>query len=309
MSNITCKLFKVLFVLYVIFGSISLNAETIQIPQWYKMSTTLEKPPVIGKAVDLNVELQAIVGDLNNISVKLILPDGWTVDKTIQKLKKIDSGKSETIKFSVIPKTELSQGSIVVESIFDVPKKNINAAIDKIATDKKVAESMKESVNSWESPTKRYSDASFAILPEESFYPLSNDMWISYADDLSINKSFRGPVFYSDPMISIHQAQTDIEMFNKLRELIKTDESLVGKLTENGIDLDKKRFDYLNGLYVLAVDACQNQEYQTSLDFLEQLEKEASELKKAFADYLKIATNNMRALVFWKQGQSFLPKP
>ena len=128
-------------------------------------------------------------------------------------------------------------------------------------------------------------------------------MWVSYADELSPDKAFKGPVYYIDSLISLHQAQTDVEMFNKLNVLLKTDMTLAVNLTESGIDLNKKRFDYLNGLYVLAVDAWKNQDFQTALDFLELLEKESVELKKSYADYLKIATGNMRALVFWKQGQ------
>ena len=158
-------------------------------------------------------------------------------------------------------------------------------------------------MESWPSPTKRYTDTSFAIFPEESFYPLSGDMWISYADEMSPDPKLKGPVYYIDSMISLHQAQTDVEMYNKLTELLKTEEGLSEKLSESGIDIEKKHFDYLNGLYVLAVDAWKNQDYQTSLNFLEILEKESLSLKKAYADYLNIATNNLRALIFWKQGQ------
>lgn len=303
MSSLIYKFSKIIFFISIVLVCVSVNAETMQIPQWYKMSAILEEPPVLGKPVSLNVDLTAIIGDLNNVSIKLLLPDGWVVDKNQQKVKKIISGKNESLKFSLVPKSELNQGSIVVEGIFDIPKNSINAEIDKLAKDKTMADSLKASVNSWESPTKRYTDVSFAIFPEESFSPLSGDMWLNYADDLITIKGFRGPSYYSDPLISVHQAQTDVEMFNKLRDLLKSDASLSEKLAENGIDLEKKRLDYLNGLYVLSVDAWKNQDYQTALDFLEQLDKELVELKKAFVDYLKIATNNIRALVFWKQGQ------
>ena len=292
----------VLFI-FIAFSVYTVNAETMQVPQWYNMKASLEEPPVVGKSVNLNVELQAIIGDLNNVNVRLILPEGWTVDNKQKNIKKIESGKTEQIKFSVLPKNELSQGSIVVEAVFDIPKTSINNAIDKITTDKQVADGLKASVKSWPNPTKRYTDTSFAIYPEESFYPLSGDMWLNYADDLSPDKAFKGPVYYIDSLISLHQAQTDVEMFNKLNILLKTDMTLAVNLTESGIDLNKKRFDYLNGLYVLAVDAWNNQDYQTALDFLELMEKESAELKKSYADYLKIATGNLRALVFWKQGQ------
>ena len=292
----------ILFV-YLFCGITNIYAETMQIPQWYKMTAVLEEPPVIGKSVNLKVELHAIIGDLNNISVSIILPDGWTADKTKKELKKIESGKVDNIIFSLLPKTELVQGSILVEGVFDIPKESINKSIDKIATNKEMASSMKASVNSWESPTKRYTNTSFAIFAEESFYPLSGDMWINYENEMSPDKNFKGPVYYNDSMISIHQAQTDIEMYNKLTELLKTDEGLATKLTENGIDLNKKRFDYINGLYVLAVDSWKNQDYQTALDFIEQIEKESIGLKKSNIEHLIIAAGNIKALVFWKQGQ------
>ena len=306
MKRLNISLSIVLFILCFIFSVCIVNAETMQVPQWYQMKASLEEPPVVGKNVTLNVELQAIIGDLKNISISLILPDGWTVDKKQKNLKIIESGKTEIVKFSVLPKNELSQGSIVVEGIFDVPKDSINAVLDKISPDKNIAKDLKASVNAWPNPTKRYTDTSFAIFPEESFYPLSGDMWVNYADEMAPDKGFKGPVYFWDSLISIHQAQTDVEMFTKLTDLLKTDESLANKLTENGIDLNKKRFDYLNGLYVLAVDAWKNQDYQSSLDFLELLEKESAELKKSQIDYLKIATGNIRALVFWKQGQKRL---
>jgi tetratricopeptide (TPR) repeat protein len=303
MKRLIKSLSIVLFILTAALFNSSVKAETMQVPQWYNLKATLEEPPVVGKSVGLNVELQSIIGDLNNISVKLILPDGWTVDKKQKNVKKIEAGKTEQIKFTVLPKNELSQGSIVVEAVFDIPKTSINNAIDKMTTDKNTAEGLKATVKAWPNPAKRYTDTSFAIFPEESFYPLSGDMWVSYADELSPDKAFKGPVYYIDSLISLHQAQTDVEMFNKLNVLLKTDMTLAVNLTESGIDLNKKRFDYLNGLYVLAVDAWKNQDFQTALDFLELLEKESVELKKSYADYLKIATGNMRALVFWKQGQ------
>ncbi len=303
MKRLIKSLSIALFILIIVFSAYTVDAETMQVPRWYNLKAALDEPPVVGKSVNLKVELQAIIGDLNNISINLILPEGWTVDKKKKNVKKIESGKTEQINFSIMPKNELTQGSIVVEAVFDIPKTSINNAIDKMTTDKNVANGLKATVKAWPNPTKRYTDTSFAIFPEESFYPLSGDMWVSYADELSPDKAFKGPVYYIDSLLSLHQAQTDVEMFNQLNVLLKTDMTLAVSLTESGIDLNKKRFDYLNGLYVLAVDAWKNQDYQTALDFLELLEKESVELKKSYADYLKIATGNMRALVFWKQGQ------
>lgn len=289
-----------------VFGLCGVNAETIQLPQWYKMTAAFDEAPAVGKAVNVNVELNAIIGNLENVNLRLLLPEGWTVNKEKQEVKKITAGNTEKIIFSVTPKSCLAQGSVIVEGVFDTPKASIYTAIDKIATDKEMAEGMKASVKAWPEPTKRYTDISFAIFPEESFYPLSGQMWVNYADDMTPGEGFRGPVYFKDSMISGHQAQTDVEMYSKLAELLKTDDTLAAKLTESGIDLNKKRSDYLNGLYVLSVEAWQNQDFQTALDLLDQLEKGSTDLKGVFVNNLKIASGNLRALVFWKQGQKRL---
>lgn len=296
----------VVAVFILLLGLSTVSAETIQLPQWYKMTASFDEAPAVGKAVNVNVELNAIIGDLENVNLRLLLPEGWSVNKPKQEVKKIAAGNTEKITFSVTPKSCLAQGSVIVEGIFDTPKDSIYIAIDKIATDKEMAEGMKANVKAWPEPTKRYTDISFAIFPEESFYPLSGQMWINYADDMAPDEGFRGPVYYKDSMISVHQAQTDVEMYNKLAELMKTDETLATKLTETGIDLNKKRSDYLNGLYVLAVEAWANQDFQTALDLLDQLEKGSEGLKTVSLTNLKIASGNLRALVFWKQGQKRL---
>ena len=297
---------KSIIILSIIFNLVfclCLNASTLQVPEWYRLKATLEEPPVLGKPLSLDIEMQALIGDLKNINLRLILPDGWEVDKTEKSINTLESGNKENVSFSIIPKIALTQGSIIVEATFDIPKSSINKAIDKTTTDKSIADSLKAKVNSWTSPTKIYMDTSFAIFPEESFYPLSNDMWINYADEMSPSEGFKGPVYYIDSMISLYQAQTDVETFNKLTELLKTDDGLKTKLNETGIDLDKKRFNYLNGLYILAVDAWKNEDYQNSLNFIEQLEKESNNLNKNQKDYLKISTENLKALIYWKQGQ------
>lgn len=282
------------------------KSETVKIPQWYKMLASFEETPVLGKQTVVNVELTAVIGALENVSIRLILPNGWAVDRAIARVKKIEREKSEMVKFLVTPKTMLAQGSIVVEGMFDTPKEAINTAIDEMLLDKNVAESLKKDVKNWPDPAKRYTDIAFAIFPEESFYPLSSDMWVNYENTLAPDKGFNGPVYYKDSLVSLHQAQTDVEMFNRLTELLKTDESLALQLSEKGIDLNKKHFDYLNGLYILAVEAWQNNDYQMSLDFLEELESSLSNIKGDLAENLRISAANIKALVFWKQNQKRL---
>ena len=292
--------------LNLLFCNDSVKAETLQIPQWYKMTADFEEVPALGKPVTLNVRLSAIIGNLEDVSVKLLLPEGWSVDKNNQKLRSVLAGNTEVISFSVTPKSYLAQGSVIVESVFTTPKADICAVIDKMIADKDTAKGMISSVEAWPESSKRYTDVSFAIFPEESFYPVTGDMWIAYADEMAPNKDFKGPVYYSNSVISIHQAQTDVEMYGKLSELLKSDETLVSRLSESGIDLNKKKSDYLMGLYVLAEDAWRNNDYQTALDLLEQLGANLKDSKALWDNSLKIASGNLKALVFWKQGHNRL---
>lgn len=282
------------------------RADTVKLPQWYKMLASFEEAPALGKQALVNVELTAVIGDIENASIRLILPNGWTVDKALARVKIIEQDKTEVVKFLVTPKTMLAQGSIVVEVVFNTPKEAIYSAIDEMMLDRNTSENLKKDVKAWPDPTKRYTDIAFAIFPEESFYPLSSDMWVNYDNTLAPDKGFNGPVYYKDSLISIHQAQTDVEMFSRLTKLLETDENLAFQLFEKGIDLNKKHFDYLNGLYVLAVEAWQNNDCQISLDFLEELERSLPNVKGDLAENLKISAANIKALVFWKQNQKRL---
>lgn len=281
-------------------------AATIQVPQWYKLKACFDDVPVLEKPIKVKVELEAVIGDLKDARFKLLLPEKWTCEPKEADIKSVLEGKTGTVEFNVVPKTELIQGSVVVETTFATPKDSICAAIDKLTQDKNAADGMKSDVKSWPDPTKRYADISFAILPEEVFYPLTGDMWVSYDDELAPAEGFRGPVYYHNQLISSHQAQIDVEMFNKLVALLKSDSAMASKLAENGIDIEKKRFDYINGLYVLAVDALKNNDYQNALGLLEQLDNAIEESKNKFVENLKISSANIRGLVFWHQGQKRL---
>ena len=279
------------------------KADTLRMPQWYKMTASLSNPPELNRVSTLKVELSAIIGNLENIRLRLIMPESWKSNSEKSEWKKIEAGQSKEFDFEITPKTMLSQGSIVVEAVFNIPKASIGLAIDKMTTDKSQSASLKSDLDSWPNPTKRYTDVSFAMFPEESFYPISCDMWVNYADEMAPTKDFKGPSYFRNSMLSIYQAQTDVEMFNKLKELLKTDDSLYEKLTKSGIDIDKKRLDYLNGLYALGLESWQNNDYQTALDLLDQLENGAKSVKSGMAENLRIASANIKALVFWKQGQ------
>ena len=298
-------------VLAVIFAfmivSIVTNADTIQIPQWYSLKAGFEHIPELNKPVKVNVELGAIIGNLNKARIKLIMPDGWNCSPEYLASDKVEEGKSAKFDFTVTPKNLLAQGSIVVEAEFDTPKASICSAVEKIAQDKKMQDGMKANINSWGDVSKRYTEIAFAILPEESFYPLTGDMWTTYADELAPGDNFKGPAYYKNSVVSNYLAQRDVEMYEKLQGLLKTDESLASKIKESGIDLNRKHFDYINGLYVLAVDAYENKDYQSALDLAERAGKACSELKnKTVVGNIMISAENLRGLVFWAQGQKRL---
>ena len=58
MKRLIKSLSIILFILTAVLLNSSVSAETMQVPQWYNLKATLEEPPVVGKSVGLNVELQ-----------------------------------------------------------------------------------------------------------------------------------------------------------------------------------------------------------------------------------------------------------
>ena len=100
-------------------------------------------------------------------------------------------------------------------------------------------------------------------------------------------------------MISPFQAQTDVEMFEKLRGLLRGNPEMAAGLAAQGIDVEKKRRDFHNGLYVLAVQAYLKGDYEATLAFLARLEQEIGESAEPF---LRIAAGNLQALGFWGRG-------
>lgn len=297
------RFFKLLLPIFltVIFSGNSLIAATIQVPDWYNLSAHLVSAPEMGKPVELKVKLQALIGTLQNSQVRLILPDTWTTDRLSATINLIKEGQAEELTFSVTPASFLNQASIVVEAVLTVPQKDLTERINKEFSGN-AANGLIESVKSWPPVTKRYADISFAMLEEESFYPLSGDMWLTYDDKLSPEAGFKGPAYFEDPMITAHQAQTDVEMFEKLENYLKSDPQLIAKLVESGIDIGSKRRDQLSGLYVLAAKAYQDKSFDIASGFLERLESQFSEEDANAFESLKIAAANLRGLVFWSQG-------
>lgn len=298
--------FKLSFILMLVLviSTFQANAATVQIPEWCSVAAYLAAPPELGRPVELKVTLRSLIGNLSGAKVRLILPETWKAEPEAVTVAEVKEGGSGEAAFTVTPGSYLNQGSIVAEVLLAAPKADLVTRIQRDFADN--AAEMTSAVNAWPAETKLYADVAFALFADESFYPLSGDMWLSYDDTLAPEGGYRGPVFFEDTLISAHQAQTDVEMFDKLQGYLTSDPGFAGKLTESGIDIEKKRLDQLNGLYVLAVKAWQGKNYAEAAGFIEQLEKQLDAQKSVGSENLKIATFNLKGLVFWSQGQKRL---
>ncbi len=295
-------LLTALIVLLLTSGNV--EAATVQVPEWFGLNVGMAAPPELGKPVAVNVKLQMLIGDVADARIRLILPETWKSEPEALNSGSVKEGSSAEMVFNVTPGSCLNQGSIVVEAVIQVPKA---AIIKRIKQDfPESADGMVAAVNAWPDETKRYADIAFALFADESFYPLTGDMWLSYDDSLAPEQGFRGPAYFEDALISAHQAQTDVEMFDKLKVLLESDAAFAGKLAESGIDINKKRQDQLNGLYVLAVKAWQEKKYAEAAGFIEQFEKHIDQEKAGSFANLKIAAGNLKGLVYWSQGQKRL---
>ncbi|MBU1107858.1 MAG: hypothetical protein KKB51_14385 [Candidatus Riflebacteria bacterium] len=294
--------FKISIILaLVLLCSQSLSATTIQAPEWFNLTAELSAAPELNQPVEVRVSLRSIIGRISTAQIRLILPDSWKADQEQIKTPAITEGNAYQTVFKVTPGSYLAQGSIVVEAGFQVPKDELIARVKREMPDNAVE--LGETIRNWPDETKRYTDISFALMPEETFYPVSNDMWLSYDDRLSIQKGFRGPVYYEDPLITAHQAQTDVEMFGKLEGYLKADLNLLEKLNESGIDINRKRYDQLNGLYVLAVKAYQENDLDIASSFINQFETAIKSEPDTSFENLRIAVGNIKGLIFWGKGQ------
>lgn len=284
--------------------NLCLGAATVQIPEWFNLTAQMAAPPEMGKSVAVKVKLQALIGSLPSSMVRLILPENWKTDQESLSSGELKEGSSAELVFNVTPGSYLTQGSIVVEAALNVPKADLIARIKRDFPDSAVG--MSASVAAWPAESKRYADIAFAMFADESFYPLSGDMWLSYDDKLAPEAGFRGPAYLEDTLVSPYQAQTDLEMFDKLQNYMKTDPQLLEKLAVSGIDINSKRHDQLNGLYVLAVKAFQERNFAVATGFIDRFETQLEpSLAKTF-ESLKIAFANLKGLVFWAQGQKRL---
>jgi tetratricopeptide (TPR) repeat protein len=298
------KSFALTMIFLMIFSLSSTYAATVQLPEWYQMELDLSQPPRLNEKLQAKVTLRSIAGDLENVTIRLIIPEGWKVDVAQKQIKLIKSGDKTTVSFEIVPVSYLSQGSIIAEASLKVPFSALEELIAREHPEQSKA--MIATLRSWPPVSKRYSEASFALVAEESFYPLGQGMWLNYADNLTTAEGFRGPVFFDDGLITTHQAQTDVEMFEKLQTYSKADPELEKKLNESGIDIERKKLDQLNGLYVLATRMFISKEFQQALDFINRLETESKTLANENIENLEIAALNLKGLIFWGMNQKRL---
>ena len=299
------KIISVLLTVSFIIAFVSSGfAKIEQIPQWYKLSAYLENPPELGKEVKAIAKLQSFVGDIDKFQAKIILPESWTCEQPVKIIPGLKKGKSKKIEFLVTPKTYLSQASILIELSMRIPKKQILLDLQKRFPNSYQA--MAKSVKQWPSPTKRYTEIPLALLKEESFYPLTGNMWLNYDKRFKNKLSDAGPVYFDNNLITSFQAQTDLEMYEKLQKYLKTDPGFATKLKTSGIDIERKNYDHLIAINVLATRAYQKGNFKEAILFIERLEKEFGKNKSGIHQQLQIAGANIKGLSYWGKGQKRL---
>lgn len=276
-----------------------LQGSALQVPEWYRLGARLSKSPAVGEAVELRVSLESLVGDLADTAVRVILPAGWRSDRLTGRLPMVRAGEQGELAFMVTATDYLTQGSIVVQADLRVPKGALTAEAQRRFGVEGAG--VLQAIQRLPEVSKRYTDVSFALYPEESFYPITSSMWLNYSDKLAPREGFRGPAYYADPLVSPHQAQTDVENYEKVAAYAGV-EGLAQELSGSGMNLEKKRMDYFMGLYVLATKAFEAGKQSEALDFLDLLLGKMPAQGAAYAS-LKIAALNLRGLTLWSQGQ------
>ncbi|RCK76720.1 MAG: hypothetical protein OZSIB_3312 [Candidatus Ozemobacter sibiricus] len=276
-------------------------AATTQIPPWYTLTATLEAPPQIKVPVVAKVTVGAPLVDLQDLEIVLVPPAGWAGTATpSQRLDRLAAGETRTLSFTLTPTGPVAHGSIVVFLRTPVPKGAIQEALR--ATMGEDGPAMAERVAAWPAHGEGITEIAFSLLPEESFYPLTGDMWTTYDDRLKKEPALRGPVLFREAVVTPFQAQTDVDMHDRLTGLLQTDPTLAGTLEAQGIDLARKRQDLLLGLYVLATEAYLKGETATAQSFLARLQNELAQAPPAVGQALQIPAGNLRGLLQWSMG-------
>ncbi|HOY65579.1 MAG TPA: hypothetical protein PLP29_01760 [Candidatus Ozemobacteraceae bacterium] len=275
------------------------GAATPALPPWYGFDAELAGPPRIGEPFEVLATLTSRLGVLEEISVTLMTPAGWIVSSPTITLGRLASGTSRLFRFAVTPTGPLPNGSIGCKLRVRMPKTALIEQAGRLFSQEasKIADVIKQRPDVHES----FTDMAFALFPQEGFYPLASDMWLTYDDRLRPEGFERGPVLYRDGMITPFQAQTDVEMHDKLQALLKSDPKLREELERKGIDLRKKKFDQLLGLYVLATEAFLKGDHQGAEALLHRFAVESENVDGLPVELL-VAAENLRGLAAWALG-------
>ncbi len=274
-------------------------ADMPKLPSWYGFEASMADIPRIGVPVEVLATVTSRLGDLEQVDVSLILPQGWTQAAREAPKGRLGSGSSRLFRFAVTPAGPLPNGSIGCKLRVRTPKAELIREAGRRFPEE--ANKIAQTINAWPEMHEAFTDMAFALYKEEGFYPLGPDMWITYDDRLRPGEAVRGPCLYRDVMITPFQAQTDVEMFDKLQELLKSDPKLGPSLAEKGIDLNKKRFDQLLGLYVLAGEAYLKGDFPAAEALLNRFVTESGEAAGVPVE-LAVAAENLRGLAAWAAG-------
>ncbi len=276
-------------------------AATTQIPPWYTLTAILEAPPQVKIPLTVRVTVGAPLVELRDIEIVLVPPLGWADTATpSQRIDRLSVGETRTLAFPLTPTGPVPHGSIVVFLRAPVPKTAIQEVLRATMGDDGPA--MAERVAAWPAQGEGITEIAFSLHPEEGFYPLTGDMWTTYDDRLKGEQALRGPVLFRETVVTPFQAQTDVEMHDKLTSLLQADPTFAGTLEAQGVDLARKRQDLLLGLYVLATEAFLKGDTAAAQSFLTRLQGELEKAPPAIGQPLQIPAGNLQGLVQWALG-------
>ncbi len=296
----TCSILPLLTAMLALTAGGAALAATTQIPPWYVMTAALEAPPQVKVPVRATVTVTAPAVDLADLSVTLLTPPGWSSATPTASIDRLKAGESRQVTFELTPPGPLPNGSIMAVLRAPVPKAALQEHLR--ATMGPEGPAMAARVAGWPTPAEGFAEIPFALFAEEGFYPLTGDMWTSYDDRLKGELAVRGPVFLREAVVTPHQAQTDVEMYDKLAQLLVSDPAFGQNLEKQGIDLARKRKDQLVGLYVLATEAFLKSDLAGAAALLDRLQEERAKAPAAVGQDLALPAGNLRGLVQWAQG-------
>ncbi len=128
MTNITkCFLLSNLLILIISHQTYPASKPGLPIPNWYKANLTTKTTPELSKPFKLHFELQNLLGDLHNIELELILPDGIKITngKKIQSKKILKKTSSENWYWNLIAERQLIGDSIQLKVSLKFPREEI----------------------------------------------------------------------------------------------------------------------------------------------------------------------------------------